>query len=60
VLNVIMWGLRVGKNKKKPSKPRNELFEILARVKPEKHKSDKRETGKRRKDKEREEILSEV
>lgn len=46
--------------KNKPSKPRNDLYEILARVKPEKHKSDKRETGKRRKDKEREEIFAEV
>lgn len=46
--------------KKKPNKPRNGLFEILATVKPGKHKSDKRDKGKRRKDKEREEIFSEV
>lgn len=43
--------------KDKRTKPRNEyLHEILATVKPGKHKTDKRDQSKRRKDQERKEI----
>lgn len=43
--------------KKKVKKPRNlELHEILANVKPGKHKTGKKDDGKRRKNKERLEV----